>query len=84
MDTHLADFRESSVMICKLLNIPSLSLSTEVVLADLMLTDADRCSQLVIRCCYVQKSQMSRLCRDFAVSDVITSTNEHFWGSTTC
>ena len=29
--TSLADFRESSVMFCKLLNIPSQSLSTEVV-----------------------------------------------------
>ena len=30
--TSLADFRESSVMFCKSLNIPSQSLSTEVVL----------------------------------------------------
>ena len=34
----LADFRESSVIICKLLSIPSQSLSTEVVLVDGMLT----------------------------------------------
>ena len=32
--TSLADFRESSVMFCKSLNIPSQSLSTEVVLVD--------------------------------------------------
>ena len=32
--TSLADFRESSVMFCKSLNIPSQSLSTEVVLMD--------------------------------------------------
>ena len=34
MRTHFADFRESSVMFCKSLNIPSQSLSTEVVLVD--------------------------------------------------
>ena len=43
--TSLADFRESSVMFCKSLNIPSQSLSTEVVLVDgiLMLTVSKNC-----------------------------------------
>ena len=42
--TSLADFRESSVMFYKSLNIPSQSLSTEVVLVDGMLTTLLRIS----------------------------------------